>query len=79
MEETKMISPEMIEWLRENDSQLIRHYTINASDIYLHSVNGKTILVWEYAEDNGWDVFIPADLSNNVKNTIENLTKFIKK
>lgn len=76
----KKINAELDTYLEDNKARLIRIEAFgNNEQLWWVVINGKLFLIQEYANNEGWDIFIPVDDSNRVDRTLKKLDQYVKK
>jgi hypothetical protein len=58
------------DWLHANDAISLTDGTLGNSTVELYAVGQTTVLLQVHANNNGWDVFIPACKENNTAKTL---------
>lgn len=71
---------ELDQWLKSVDAKSIRAEEMSNGDhLVWISINGKVLVLQEYANNNGWEAFVMADDTNRIDKTIEALDKWAKR
>jgi hypothetical protein len=47
--------------------------------LHFWSAGGRTFIIVEYGDDEGWDIFIPASTSNSTKETLQAAREYLER
>lgn len=62
------------EWMAAQNGKNIRHEELKNGDcLDWIVINGRVLILQSFANDNGWDIYVPATDSNSVDATLKAL------
>ena len=73
----------LAKWLLEIEARVINKHVIANSSLdndpsiieIISCKNGACFILYTYADDNGWDIYVPASLRNSVIDTFKGAEK----